>query len=251
MGDHGQQDILRCLGDRRERDQACGNVSDVGSAAHTPGAIDPPTMASTPGGAPGAADAERISGSGPNACPVPYAAKIGDKVRTTAANPYDFRDRIGVVTLIHRPSGDVSVFMHDNAATLCIPAKLVATHLELDDGQTAPPTPSSRVDWGSMTAEEVLAAIHSRPVILGPWERWTHATGWSRHEQYPWGDGDRKYVSVQPSTPGPGWHVSGFDGLGKSRMSSDDDSARDLADHLATQRGWKLLSAPFTRKGEP
>ncbi len=92
-----------------------------------------------------------------------------------------------------------------------------------------------------------MLAIDSRPPVFGPWEAWSFAVGWSRREVYPWRDGDRKHISVQPSDPGKGWMVSGFDGIGKSRPSSDDDSARGLADHLATKRGWKLLSAQFTR----
>lgn len=74
----------------------------------------------------------------------PYVARIGDKVRTTAANPFEFRDRVGRVTLVHQPSKDVSVFMDDNGAFLNIPAKLVATHLELDDSPKSP-APSSGV----------------------------------------------------------------------------------------------------------
>lgn len=109
------------------------------------------------------------------------------------------------------------------------------------------PASQPLVDWASMTAEQVAEALASRPAVFGPWMEWGHSTGWSRDEECALDERNQRSISLQPSHPGPGWNVSGFDD-GACRNAPDEESAKALADHLATERGWKLRGGTIVRR---
>ena len=93
---------------------------------------------------------------------------------------------------------------------------------------------ASPIDWSAMTAEEIVAALDSRPVVMGPWEG-----GTERRDRY--GSGQRVYTFRRGFTDWfAGLRVSEF-GYERFGPCPDEASARALADEMAKARGWKLM----------
>lgn len=103
---------------------------------------------------------------------------------------------------------------------------------------------SGRVDWSSMTADQIWAAGQTMPFVAGPWTRHFTPNGrvrWVRLDI----KGREACTAVATSTLSDGFDIfviAPVRGPLMVRSAPDADTARILADAAATQVGWLVTS---------
>ncbi len=103
------------------------------------------------------------------------------------------------------------------------------------------------VDWSAMTGEEVVAVLHSVPVVMRPWQGWggervTDASGrfFSRHSVVEGHlvQGGTKHACVQPMGSGWSWSLGLYDH--GPTLATAAEAMADV-DRVMRERGWKLI----------
>jgi hypothetical protein len=96
----------------------------------------------------------------------------------------------------------------------------------------------SGIDWSSLTAEEILAALKSAPGVMGPWIDDGNGD-WHRDQKLPHAEGFAAVESYSNGTVRAGLYVTGINlRLGNDYASAEE--AKAAVDARLVECGWKL-----------
>lgn len=121
----------------------------------------------------------------------------------------------------------------------------------------------ARIDWHTLSAEEVVHLLEGRPVVLGPWTKDLVPSGgtlWSRIEECPLKEPLRRWAVYVGTTRGRRgneptvrhWFVDvGYRSRDcteefETTFHDSEEEALAAADKSAIERGWKLMKGKKT-----